>query len=82
MCINRGKKQKTLLQMMPEEWLVSVDKISLKLDELFDVHWINQVWQNFVEMFEIKLSIGVQFFSNLLNGINRKAYCFCNLFNS
>ncbi len=45
-CKNRKDE---LLRVLPQEWNVSADIVSNKLDQLFDENWTTDVWTNFVE---------------------------------
>lgn len=41
---------KELLKSIPAEWGIDVLSYEAKLDELFDVSWVNGVWDNFISI--------------------------------
>ena len=57
-CINRSKRQTTLLANMPQEWAVPNAKVEKKVEELFSPEWIRTTWQNFVECLKTNSNYG------------------------
>lgn len=57
-CVGRCREQvKYIIEQIPQEWNLNRDTIENKVNELFDVHWLEDVWQNFMECLNEKVNV-------------------------
>lgn len=49
-CVNRSRQLSAqILEVMPKDWDVPSDVVEKKMEQLFDLEWIEGVWRNFNE---------------------------------